>query len=262
MGLKKNLKQILALALVLLQLFVLCGCKALDTMRANQAYYDADGNIFWNGSVYKPLPACDDLMPDIDHGTTVCITEADVPVLLSATFTLEKLTPSKDKVILLGEGYWAEGRNYCREDKYQQICERIKNGFETELVCYSYGHYDEEKEEYVLEDHVLSQEQWDALKLITETVEPTEMGEGWYLDYDWTVELEECSADKLFRRQTLDIAVAGQQYYLLLYTDTHTLTFAVPDGCKATFDEIVKPYLEASGFYWENPDGMNEDVDI
>lgn len=256
---KKSLKRGLALLLILMQIFVLCGCKALDTMRANQAHYDDDGNIFWNGSVYKPLSACDELMPDVDYGTTVCITEADVPVLLSDVFAQDMLSPSKDGVILQSD--WSS-KNYCREDKFQEISDRIMAGFETEIVCYGYDVYDEETWEYSTEYYTLTQEQWEALELITETVEPTKMGEGWSLDYDWSVPLEERSQDMLFRRQNLDIAAAGQQYYLLLYTDTESLAFAVPDGCKATFDEIVKPYLEAYGSYWEDPDDMIEDIDI
>lgn len=260
---KKSLKRGLALLLVLIQILLLCGCKALDTMRANQAFYDEDGNILWNGSVYKPLPACEYLQPDLDHEIQICVTEKDVPVLLSDIMAERWLYPTEDEVLLLGSGYhWIEGRNYCREDKFQELSDRIKAGFETEIVCYGYDVYDEETGEYSNQYYTLTQEQRDALTLITETVEPMQMGEGWYLDYDWTVELEECSQDMLFRRQTLDVAVAGQQYYLLLYTDTETLTFVVPDGCKATFDEIVRSYLEATCIYREKPDENIEDVNI
>ena len=63
--------------------------------------------------------------------------------------------------------------------------------------------------------------------------------------------LEACSEDKLFRRYDLDIARVGKSYYLLLYTDTGTLVFAVPDGCNAQLDEITKAYVTAWESYYE-----------
>lgn len=241
---KKSWKRGLVLVLILLQLLTLCGCKQLETMRKNQAFYGEGTDILWNGTTYKLLPECEFLAPELDYETTVWVTTDDVPVLLSAMLSSRALTPSEDGVIL--EPMYEAGF-FCREDRYEDICARIQS-FTPDKVCYSYDYYDEETGEYTTGNYTLTQEQLEAIRLVAETVEPEVLGNGLYLDYDWSVYLEECSEDMLFRRNTLDIAVSGDSYYLLLYTDTQTLAFSVPEGCNATFDEIVSAYRDA---YWQ-----------
>lgn len=237
---KKQFKYVLVLLLVVAQLFLLCGCIPLDEMRENQAFFDENGDILWNGSTYKLLPSSELLLPEIDYETSVWVTQPDVPVLLSAVMADVWLSANKDGSIL--ESMY-EYQYYCREELYDSLCARMEN-FTPDLVCYSYDVFDEENYEFDTQYYVLSQEQCEVIELVTQTVEPTAMDNSWYLDYEWSVYLEECSEDMLLRRNSLDIAVNGDTYYLLLYTDTQTLAFTVPDGCKAAFDEIVSTYLE------------------
>ena len=236
-----NWKRIAAAFLVVVQLFLLCGCTALDEMRQNHAFVQ-DKDIVWNGATYRLLPACDTLCPDADYETSIYATAPDVPVLLSFFYADNVLSPSQDGRFLIS---FFEDMIYCREDQYEQIKQRIRDGFETALVCYTYDIFDPEGE------YILTDEQVAVLELITSTVEPKTMGEGWTLEYDWSVMLEACSEDKLFRRYDLDIARVGKSYYLLLYTDTGTLVFTVPDGCNAQLDEITKAYVTAWESYYE-----------
>lgn len=249
---KKNFKRIFVLFLAVIQLTLLCGCDALDEMRRNQAFYGEGTDIIWNGATYKLLPPCEYLYPEMDYETTVWTTADDVPVLLSQMLAEQPLTPSTDGVILEQDydtGY------YCREDKYEQLIQRIQEGFDTEVVCYTYAVYDEEEWEYIEKTYTLTDEQVEVIELITATVEPDTMGEGWSLDYQWSVPLQECSEDMLLRRYGPEIAFTGRTYYLLLTIDTETLIFTVPEGCYAQFDEITKAYTEA----WYDEWGTEEE---
>ena len=245
---KKNWKQGMVLGLILLQMLILCGCNQLDQMRQQQVLCDENGDIGWRGSTYKALPACDFFDPEMDYETMLWATSPDVPVLLSPFMAKYWMHANSDGSVLY-DTYG--GAYFCREDLYDGICARMES-FEPDLVCYSYDVYDEQINEFKTEYYTLTQEQLAVIQLVTQTVEPTAMGNGWYLDYDWSVYLQECSEDMLFRRNTLDIAVSGDSYYLLLYTDAETMSFTVPEGCKAAFDEIVSAYEQAYWQYGEN----------
>lgn len=239
---KKRIVRSLALILLLAQVFLLCGCNALDEMRQNQGYYDKDGNITRDGITYMPLPECEDLIPESDYEARINITAPDVPVLLSSMFALEQFTVSKDGNFLIN---LQTSKHYCRESMYDDILARIQKGFTPTVVCYSYGYWDEDSGDYLSKQYVLTQEQVKALELVTGTVQPTPMTEDWSLNYEDSIALEACSEDLLFRRNDLDIAISGDNYYLILYSPEQTLVFAVPDGCNATFDDIVRPYKES-----------------
>lgn len=242
---KKMLKRSLALVLVLVQLVLLCGCDALDEMRENQVFFDENGDILWNGTTYKALPYSDLLNPELDYMEQVYVTEADVPVLLSSMLAQYYLFASTDGEFLVSN--LAEPVYYCKASQHEALSARLLAPFEPDIVCYSYDVYDEETWEYDTQYYTLTQEQVEVIELVIEQVEPTVMGEGWSLDYDYDIWLEECSEDMLLRRNSMDIAVSGSTYYLFLYTDAQTLVFTVPDGCKAAFDGIVSAYMEGMG---------------
>lgn len=256
---KKNFRRIFVLFLAAMLIFVLCGCDALDEMRQNQAYFDADGNILWNGSVYKKLPACEHLFPLIDYNTSVFVTEAGVPVLLSGILSLSDCSPSYDGS-LLEEYDFGENVYYCEASAYEQLRDRILAPFTPDIICYSYDVYDEDTYEFETKYYTLTQEQVAAVANVVENTEPTVMQEGMYLDCDWSVYLDECSEDMLLRRNTMDISYAGSTYYVHQYTDNGMLLYAVPEDCNAIFGEIVKAYLEAESAYMDEV--IIEDLDI
>lgn len=258
---KKNFKGIFVLLLVLAQLFVLSGCAALDALRKNQAFYDQNGDILWNGSTYKQLPDCPDFYPEISYETTVYVTEPDVPVLLSGIFSLASYTPSEDCLILLADD--DVNLYYCEASIYEDLCARIREPFVPELVCYSYDVFDEDS--YAPSDtayYTLTPEQVEMITTVVENTEPTVMHEGMTLDYPWAVYLEECSQDMLFRRNTMDIFCVGSTYYLRLFTDQEELLFTVPAACNDQFDRITaaqRESYEAWEDFWEEEASPLED---
>lgn len=257
---KKNYKRIFALLLVLTQLVLLCGCDALDEMRQNQAFLNEDGDILWNGSTYKKLPACAYLAPLCDYDTIVNVTEEDVPVLLSSMFSQFYYYPSEDGRFLSARSHNTDEVYYCESSVYDAICARIQAPFEPDIVCYSYDVYQEDSYEYETKYYTLTQEQVDAIKLVVQNTTPTTMQDGMYLDSQWSIALEECSQDMVFRRSNMEISYAGSTYYLHLNTDDEQLLFTVPEGCNAIFGEIVKEYLDAESYYYDEE--LIEDLEI
>ncbi len=251
---KKNLKLGLVFLIAAAMLLCLCGCSALDEMRKNQAFYDEEGNILWNGAVYKQLPECESLYIDYNYNANVYLTETDVPVLLSDVFAQDTLSASLNGSFLCS--FNGERVLFCREDLYENLLGRIQGEFVPDIVCYSYDVYNEETYEYETKYYTLTQEQVDVIHLVIETTDPTTMGDGMHLDSDWSLYLEECSEDMLFRRNTVDISLSGATYYLHLYTGEDELLFTVPEGCNAAFDGIVSAFVEANS-YW---DGAYEDA--
>lgn len=256
---KKNAKRIFALLLVLMQLVLLCGCNALDEMRQNQAFLNEDGDILWNGGIYKVLPASEYFAPECDYNTIVNVTEKDVPVLLSSMFSKSRYYPSDDGRFLEAHDYIEKGY-YCEASIYDAISARIQKPFVPEIVCYSYDVYQEDAYDYETKYYTLTQEQVDAIKLVVKNTVPTTMQDGMYLDSQWQLRLEECSKDMLFRRSTMEISYAGSTYYLHLNTDNGQLLFTVPEGCNAVFGEIVKAFVDAEFSFYVDEDF--EELDI
>ena len=246
----KQLKRLMGCLLIAALVFSLCGCSALDALRESQCFFDGE-DILRNGQIYRKLPSCDTLYPELDYEQAIYVTEDDVPVLLSPLLAKEHLLPSLDGAFLSNR-YGVT--IYCREDLYDSIVDNIRNGFTPEIVCYSYNVYDEDSFDVKEEFYTLTKEQTDVLSLITSTMEPEVWGEGWSLNCQWYINLEECTQDRLFRQSQLEIGFTGKTYYLTLYTDTRTLVFTVPDGCKAMLDDITKAYRDSWDQSWEEDD--------
>lgn len=246
---KKMLRRAAWLFAAALLVCSLCGCSYLDELRANQATYDTDGNICWKGSTYKLLNYSDSLYPEMDYDTSIYVTEPDIPVLLCEFLALDYLNPSTDGRFLETEEY----NYYCREDVYEEISGRLQADFEPEVICYFYDTYDEQTWDYEENIYTLTQEQVEAIELVVTTVEPVSNSEtGIYPSYDYSVYIYECSADMLLQTCSTELAVFGEQYYLLVYTETDVLIFTVPEGCNEIFDGIVSAYETAEG--WTDED--------
>ena len=244
---KKNVKRILVLLVALSLVFVFCGCDGLDEMRNAQAFSNVDGTITWQGNTYKLLPSRTYFNPDISNSTPVFVTEPDVPVLLSTMFAEKTFYATMDNKILVST--YGETTHYCIDSEYDAMCERLRAPFEPEIVCYQYGFYNEETGYYETRYYTLTQEQVDAVNLVIETVEPTVLSDGMYIDTWYAIRLEECSKDMLFRKDAMHISYSGSTYYIELYTPMESTLFAVPAGCNAIFDEIFKAYLEGEGYF-------------
>lgn len=256
---KKNLKRFSVLLLTLSLLFALCGCDALDEMRQRQAFVNEDGTITWQGNIYKELPYSEFLNPDTSYENRVYATKPDVPVLLADMNHERSFEATEDKKVLSGY-YGGEEYCYCLESIYDELCARINAPFEPEVVCYDYSVYNEETNEMDMKYYTLTQEQVDAIRLIVETEEPTVLADGMYMDTMNHIWLDECSADRLFSRRTMQISLSasGNTYYLTLYTDDGEVLFTVPSGCNDIFGDIYKAYNEANFIF----DGFPADFEI
>lgn len=236
---KKFRKLLAVCCLVSLLLPLLCGCAALDEARASQAFYDQEGNILWNGTVYKKLPYGEYFTPSTGYGNRIYVTESDVPVLLQEMFCEEKLIADEEGLILesladLDPGY------YCREDRHAELSQRLQAPFAPDMVCYDYYAYDQKTGEYVDKLYRLTDEEWGVLKKILETVEPMQMSEGWDLNYESIVFLKESSEDQLFSREFLDLMVCGNTYYLRFDSGRGTKIYEVPKDAAPLVAKIME----------------------
>lgn len=119
---KKTIKRISALVSAVACCLVLCSCSAIKQMRQAQAVYsENEGEIIYNGDVYKSLNIKE--LPDelaVQTGDICYITERDVPVLLSETFG-QWAHVNSNKTIINGDVY------YAREDVYDYAVDMIEN---------------------------------------------------------------------------------------------------------------------------------------
>lgn len=238
-------KKIIALSLVFTMIFLLCGCDALDELRAQRATYDG-GKIIYQGVTYQLLPDCDQLDPPLDDERPVYAVTPDVPLLLITTEAHESLYLSTDGNFL-GELYGSYRQIYCREDMHAQLSQTIKDGWEYTKVYYEYYTYDDN---WNIQDftYYLTQEQIEALEFLATNVEPQTLGEGMSLTSDWSIYLQECSEDELFHRRSGRISAAGSTYYLILDDNGSQVAFQVPEGMVSIFDDITEAYRTAYDF--------------
>jgi hypothetical protein len=246
---KKYLKRGLVLLLVLVQLFCLCGCDALDEMRENQVSANEDGSITWKGTVYKALPYCEYLWVDTEY-EAVYVTEPDVPVLLSPMFADKELYISTQGNFLVDErDDWADWVYYCPEDQYDELCARFDAPFAADKVCYAYDVYDDDYE-YRTAYYTLTEQQVATVARVLQEVEPTTMQVQWLPYYEYSMWLMECSEDMLLRRDTMELAVNEGSYCIFVYTDTEVLVYTVPDTLTSDFAQIAATYIDAYEAMW------------
>lgn len=239
----KNIwKRALTLTLCLLLIGVLSGCDALDEMRENQAFVRSDAEILWKGSIYKLLPSNDYFYPPISGRHSVCLTEEDVPVLLSDTITKSYLGVSDDEALLRD---YASQITYCRQDKYDTYAARLQQPFAAEELCFQYGHYDYEKDAYVEGFHTLTEKQAAAIDQVLKEVTPWSLAEYVNGFSGWSIMVQESSKDHLMRRNHVEIVVEGLSAYLLEDTGKDTMVYTVPDALRPVFIELTNLYDNA-----------------
>lgn len=224
------MKKLVVLLIVVGMLLCLCGCSGLKNMRKQQAFLEENGDVLWNGSVYKALPDSDVIYIDADYENVIYLTKKDVPVLLSVIFMEQLFFCGKDGILLEGN----EDRNYCREDQYERIFALMQGNFAPELVCFCY--YTELGTQY----HTLTQEQVQTLELVAKHVAPTVLSDGMYLESEEFINLQGFSGDMLLSRDYGAISVSGNTYYLHWYNEKENLLFTVPEEYRSVFAKIVE----------------------
>lgn len=235
-----KVKKWIALVLVSCLLCGLCGCNALDEMRRNQAFYQSNGTVLWQGSTYKRLTVPVLLSPEWNRETIIYLTEPDVPVLLSTSVMNAMLFVSEDGRFIME--YTNPDRVYCREDCFDEIQKRLFEAFKPEVYCYFYYTEDPATGEYEEQIYKLTEEQVEAVGLVRNTIEPTVVGYYEKPQGSISVQLYACSEDLLLRQSTMEIVAAGAGYTLLVHRSQDKQAFPVPEGLKDTFAGIMEAY--------------------
>lgn len=246
---KKFLKRLGILLLLGAMVFALCGCRALDEMRAQQLFLEEDGSFYKDGFRYVPLVANDYFCPEFDFSNNYYLTEKDVPVLLSAQFHTGYLEFSADGLFCQNHrtGGW-----YCRESVYEDVQARNRAPFVPEILFYNYYTYDA-KGEYQDIIYTLSPEEVAALRAVI-SGEPLQLGDGMYITYDWEMGLTEATKDLLFCYSGPTVCKAGNTLYVNTYGEDGSKTYQVPEAYNAILESMAKCYLDA--FYYEDYDDV------
>lgn len=246
----KNVKRIVALVWVLALCLPLVGCRELEEMRAQQAFWNADGSISWQGDTYMKLPTSGDsymyFNPPID--TTVYVTQPDVPVLLSSDYGVW-LSSSEDRVFLSNDYRDGERYYYCRTDKFDEMVARLEKGFVYDTYTYLYWVYDEKTGEYDYAYYMLSEEQRDAVDRTINTIEPTVIpnDDSLALEFAYSVYLEKCSNDMLFADSTtIELCVDDGTYYVLDNYDEKLMLYKVAEADVPVFKAIMATYMQSA----------------
>lgn len=246
---KKILRIFTLATILLLQCFLLSGCDALDELREKQAYYTEDRKIVYNDAVFVLLPENELLQPVYDYSADcqLNITGKDVPVLLSSMLSERTLYMTEDGIFLCGYDDTRNGNIvYCREDKYDEIVARMKEEFKPTKACYFYNIYDTETYENSGGHYVLSDEEFSAVKEVMITTTASNLPSNAYIEYDYTISLELCSEDLLFRKYAMDISLLDNQYYIIYHSEDDTTSiYTVPDSYNEIFSNILKDGMEA-----------------
>ena len=243
---RKIWKKVFALCLATLMLTALCGCNALDDLRAAQGILQDDGSIAWNGVVYKALPESELLSPVLDYSTAVNVTGPDVPVLASVFDAQLSAIPTKDRKLLAYTDSYGLTVYYCAEADYDNMVKRLTGEFVPELMCFFYSAM--EDEEYVTKHYKLTDAQIGAMTAVVSSMEPKLVSGNELPKADAIVPIYECSADLLLQRNAVSLTKTGEQYCLELYRDGEIYLYLVPASQNPVMDELFKAYQDA---LWE-----------
>lgn len=240
----KKTKRLFALCLSLV-LLCLCttGCNAIDEMRKNQAFYNADGSISLDNTDYLLLPENELFSPyNSDDTRMIEITEADVPVLLSTVWGTTGTLYNDGEILLVDYGKTC----YCRKDKYVQYAALLTAPFEPTGYCYTYYELDvEDTFEYIEHNYYLTPDQAKAVDEILATVTPSVRDENATYHSDYSQALYACDDTMLLREETVSIEKTGDNYYLVEYNVDSDREYEVPTEYHAIFEGIIKQAFNA-----------------
>ncbi len=236
---KTIVKRGICLLLVLLLCVGMSGCKELDRARAHHAIRQEDGSLLLDGKIYLPLPYCPEFTPPMGYDAeVVTLTETDVPVLLKDYFYETMLLISEDKRII-GE----QGTYYCLEEDYEQLSQRIEEGFTLIDMRYTYYAYDAQTDKYFPVNYVLTEVQKNTVRHVLTSVEPRVV-DG--INCDFSIELYSTSEDGWFTRPLCDVCTYNGQYALAFWSNDTVTLFDVPTELNDIFADIMNSYIYGS----------------
>ena len=235
---KKIMKRISVLLLLGAMVFALCGCDALDDMKAHQIFPAEDGSFIIEGVRYVQLETNNYFSPGQTTMEDYYLTEPDVPVLLSQQFTLGRLDITEDGRFCRD---WYRGLWFCKEDIYEEMQAKNREPFVPNILFYNY-YGPNEQDEWTELTYKLSETEIAAIATVLQG-EPLQLGDGVYISTDWECGLIEATDDMLFRYSGPSIAKAGNSFYVSTHKDTGATTYQVPAELNPVFEKIAAAFL-------------------
>lgn len=273
---KKYLKYILISVIMIISALSLCSCKELDNIRDVHAVYDGNGNIVFHNAVYKQLQYTGNYYPNITSDKRGAVTEPDVPVLLSSAMGQDMLI-SEDEILLRVAGYNPSSDYfdysytysellYVREDKYDEIAEKMKNpDFSSYLICYE--QYDAKTYSWESKCHILTESEQNAIENIL-SGDGTESDFSIGFKYYDQIEISRGTSDGFLINSDNGITLFFDEsdFYLEIYSDGED-TEQYKDG-KFTIYKVPSEYknifegLKQHSYYYNEYDyGYDEEYD-
>ncbi len=238
----KKAKRVTALLLTVLMCLSLCGCQNLEDMRATQAFWQEDGSIKWNGYKYLPLEGVPENI-DFVYTSSIQVTKADVPVLLSGMFG-DTFSVDKSGVLLHSWVYGADEICFCREDQYDYMVEYLQQGIEMNTYFYTYWTDDDDDDDQKF--YYLTKEQQSVIDDLMDTVNFTDMDKDFYASLgvdEYSLTLGMCDEKHWFTNEhVLEIVWKDGKFYLVTQ-EAHV--GEVPTDDYDVMRTIVKAYYKA-----------------
>ena len=221
-------------ALLVLLCISLSGCSYVDELRATRGVFTEDGAIVMSdGTKYLLLSKSEYFIPHMTEISYIYIVkDEEIPLLLTTMGGTPGERTNDGQIIYTYTG----GRYYCREDLYDSILERMNEGFEPELYCYSYYDY----AVYESRLYTLTSQQAEAIEAVLASQEPFTLPAGTVMYYDDQVNLYHYSSDYLFRQKSVKICFADGTFYVV----DGELIYKVPNSYYVTFARAAKKFLE------------------
>lgn len=280
---KKNRKFLILLLALAMMCLCLTGCDELDTMKQSHGHWVTEGDTSsfnLNDETYVLLEDAENLNPmyNSQHEDIIYITDPDVPVLLSTSYSntfeisddgnfvvgslpYNYKAEYKDStflfspIITVSESMDGEAVTYCKEDIYNEVSKKIAEGIE--YTGYGYSYFITDRSSYMDTYHYyyLSDEECEAINKVVETVKPITGSDMPYYE-GYMLSLDKISEDKMFAESSYDINRNAYGDYSLdhysFVTEEYT-SYIVPEKYKDIFDKITEKSEEQYKAY-------NEDV--
>ncbi len=241
---KKTVKIIALIITLCTMLSMLSGCSFIDDLRKSKIVINEKGNLVYKDNEYIKLEKTDTLYFNYDYNfDEEILAGKDEEPILYTFFKGEYCDLSKDKVLIQTFG----GDIYCREDKYESVTDKIKNGFTAEKYIYTYEIYIENGYDYEWEEkiHTLTESDLAKVNEIFETVEPITNGTYMISNSIYNVEIYGCSKDLIFRKYAFDIFYLDGKYYIQKEDERYNpYVYEVPEKYNSDFKKLIKNYVD------------------
>ncbi len=245
---KRSLKAITLILSFILLCTLFTGCNELDELKDSHAVLNNDGSITYKGSNYLRI----DLKPNSNFSpyvhARIRVTEPDVPVLLSQSESVYVGAVTDDgSMMSLNECHWFEDMEgnffYCREDRYEEVTEKLESEIIPEVYCYRFIYYEENADE-IPGTYILTEEQMATVDSILGTQADMRLDT---TDADSFVTLYQGTEDQIFMYEKAMIFHVYDDY---IVTDSENhVTHKVPEELTPVFDEIMEQqYLADASF--------------